>query len=230
MDQEPDALNQDPEQIRQQIEETRSSLTEKLETLEGTVRGTVQEAKASVEDTIETVKTKVQETVATVKRTFDLKYQVQQHPWSMTGGSVVAGFLLGSLARPRSSHRGSSTFAASRSHAPGVASSLSGGSSPPTDGASSGSSFLAPLRQQFDEEIHQVKALALGTLFGVLRDYVNASVPPHLAPEVTKIIDNVTTKLGGKLMPSPVLETSIEEAFRRRQGTESRAASGRPTL
>jgi hypothetical protein len=55
-------------------------------------------------------------------------------------------------------------------------------------------------------------------------------LPPTFAPEATKIIDNVTTKLGGKLMPSPVLESSIEEAFQRRKRTESRAAGTSPAL
>ena len=32
-----------------------------------------------------------------VKRTFDLRYQTQQHPWLMVGGSVMAGFTAGKL-------------------------------------------------------------------------------------------------------------------------------------
>src|SRR5262245_5136733 len=94
-------MAEEPDVIRQQIDETRSSLTEKLETLEGQVRGTVREAKASVEDTIESVKASVQHSVASVKRTFDVRYQTERHPWAMVGGSVVAGFVIGSLVAGR---------------------------------------------------------------------------------------------------------------------------------
>jgi len=55
--------------IRQQMEETRSSLQEKLETLEHQVVNTVQESVAAVTDTVESVKTAVQDTVDTVKDT-----------------------------------------------------------------------------------------------------------------------------------------------------------------
>ena len=55
--------------IRKKMEETRTSLTEKLETLEEQVAGTVQGATAAVSDTVETVKDSVEETVSTVKDT-----------------------------------------------------------------------------------------------------------------------------------------------------------------
>jgi hypothetical protein len=35
---------------------------------------------------------------AEVGRWFDLRSQVDEHPWEMVGGSLVAGFLAGSLA------------------------------------------------------------------------------------------------------------------------------------
>ena len=45
---------------------------------------------------METVKGTVGETVETVKRTFDVPYQVDQHPWLMVGGATLAGYMLGS--------------------------------------------------------------------------------------------------------------------------------------
>src|SRR5436305_1512 len=91
-------ITDDQHQIRQDIEQTRESLTEKLEVLEyevketiadakDTVTGTIETAKQTVEDITSNVKETVQDTVATVKRTFDLPYQVNQHPWGMIGGS-----------------------------------------------------------------------------------------------------------------------------------------------
>ncbi len=55
--------------------------------------GTVQSAQETVEDSIQMAK----DTVATVKRNFDIKYQVEQHPWAMVGGCFVAGLALGGL-------------------------------------------------------------------------------------------------------------------------------------
>src|SRR5262245_55877302 len=98
--------DEQPKVIRHQMEETRASLTEKLETLEhqvvGTVQGatsavteTVENVKEAVAETVETVKGTVRETVETVKETFDLSRQVDRHPWLMVGGSVALGFLCG---------------------------------------------------------------------------------------------------------------------------------------
>jgi phosphate uptake regulator len=74
-------MDDSPEVIRLQMEETRASLSEKLETLEQQVVGTVQDARAAVTDTVETVKEAVHETVETVKDTFDIGAQMQRHPW-----------------------------------------------------------------------------------------------------------------------------------------------------
>jgi ElaB/YqjD/DUF883 family membrane-anchored ribosome-binding protein len=110
-------MDPQPDVIREQIEETRSSLTEKLETLEAEVKGTVESAKEAVQETLETAKETVQDTISsvketvhnaseTVKRTFDLPYQVDRHPWGMVllsfaGGLVGGAFLGGRMKSPR---------------------------------------------------------------------------------------------------------------------------------
>jgi len=97
--------------IRQQMEDTRSSLQDKLETLEEQVKSTVQEAtdtvatvkdtvetvKESVKESVETVKESVQDTVTSVKNAFNLDRQVREHPWAMFAGATVLGFLGGRL-------------------------------------------------------------------------------------------------------------------------------------
>src|SRR5687767_8119381 len=107
-----DKLGDDPEQIQQDIEVTRGSITQKLEALEEKVTSTVQNAKETVEETITNVTSSVQDTVDNVKRTFDLRHQVEQHPWAMVGGSVVVGLALGSLLEGRRT----SSFNRLRSH------------------------------------------------------------------------------------------------------------------
>jgi len=72
--------------IRKQMEETRTSLTEKLETLENKVVGTVQEATSMVSNTVEAVKETVQETVASVQSTVaTVKDSVQDTVGTVTG-------------------------------------------------------------------------------------------------------------------------------------------------
>lgn len=64
-----DIAEQEPEEIRLQIDETRSAITEKLEALEGTFVDTVQSAKDTVQETIDSATQKVEETISTVKET-----------------------------------------------------------------------------------------------------------------------------------------------------------------
>src|SRR4029077_13252856 len=84
---------QDTDEMRQEIDCTRSAMADKLEALEDRVMGTVQSAQETVQDSIQMAK----DTVATVKRSFDVKYQVEQHPWAMVGGCFFVGLALGGL-------------------------------------------------------------------------------------------------------------------------------------
>jgi hypothetical protein len=206
-----------PEVIRHQIDQTRSSLTEKLETLECQVRDTVSGAKVTVEETIQNVKSTVHETMASVKRTFDLKYQVERHPWAMFGGSVLAGFLMGKYGTARSS----------------AAEGLQGPSRLPRDGAPreevpvpfhaaerstaqtapSPRSAISRLVHQFDDEIEQVKEIAIGAAVGVLQDLARDALP-QFRQEIDEIMQSATRKLGGKPMPRRSRESASLSAGR----------------
>jgi len=127
-------LEQSIEETRQDIEDKRASMSEKLELLEERVRGTLEETRSAVEGIVENVKETVDETVGAVKETvegarstvdnlvenvketmddtatmvkqsFDLHYQVEQHTWLMVGGSVMLGYLLGSWMYSGSSYQ-----------------------------------------------------------------------------------------------------------------------------
>jgi ElaB/YqjD/DUF883 family membrane-anchored ribosome-binding protein len=119
-------MDNETEVILEQMEGTRASLAEKLETLENQVVGTIQEAtstvaetvqqvkeavtgtvdtvKETVEGTVEAVKETVEGTVETVKETFDVRRQVAAHPWLLFGGSVAAGFVAARLMHYGRSH------------------------------------------------------------------------------------------------------------------------------
>jgi len=217
--------------IRQQMEETRSALTEKLEKLENQVIGTVQDAtsavaetvgtvKEAVQDTVASVKESVSETVETVKETFDLPRQVEKRPWTMLVGSAALGFLggylLGGGKEERSRDRvaggphygrarsGREEFYASRSTGNGNGYGSSTASETTTPASSAGTprreehGWLDSLGTTFQSELSQLKGLAVGAMFGLLRDMLSRSMPEPMQQQVTELVDNLTTKLGGQ--------------------------------
>lgn len=235
MDQEPDLTKKPPEEIRHEIDETRSSLTQKLETLEDQVRDTVHGAKETVEETIENVKYTVQDTVEAVKRTFDLSYQTQQHPWAMFGGSVATGFLVGTFF-PNVTGGGSSSHASGSMLGAlgGTASSGNGSQGTSVRGAeayhaSSEPGWFGTLLHRFDREIGQLKEVAIGAAAGLLRDWLKQSLPPALAPQVADLIDSATTKLGGRPVPGPVVE-NLSNPFGSREREPSQSHYANPTI
>lgn len=84
---------QEPEQIRQQIVETRAALADKLGNLETEVMGTVEVAKQSVQDKVEDV-----------KRAVDLREYIRERPWTWFGGSIAAGVATALLLSPQRRH------------------------------------------------------------------------------------------------------------------------------
>jgi ElaB/YqjD/DUF883 family membrane-anchored ribosome-binding protein len=175
-----------PEEIREQMAETRAALADKIEKLEDKVLGTVETAQTSVEQTAESVKETVQETAATIQRTFDLKHQVECNPWLMVGGSVLAGYVLGYFVNgrrqslPTSSERGTD---------------LKSVRPPGTENDRAGT---------FDEEIQMVKGLAIGVAAGLLRDGLKEAMP-SLAAELDQVVNSATRKLGGHPIEGPIL-------------------------
>ena len=88
------------EEIRQQLEETKTHLTEKLGSLEQQVAETVQSTGAvvnatveNVQETVESVTGAVQDAVRSVGNVFDVPAHVQAHPWISVGGAALFGFL-----------------------------------------------------------------------------------------------------------------------------------------
>src|SRR5262249_34514997 len=201
-------MDDSPEVIRQQMEETRASLSEKLETLEQQVVGTVKDARAAVNETVETVKGAVHDTVETVKETVDVRRQVERHPWAMLGGSIVLGYLGGRLYERLEAP--SPQWAPSGINGEYSPAQYTNGSSPPQplreelSEPESGHSLL----HQFEPEIAKLKGLALGAVLGVLRDIVTAQVPDPLKPQVSDVMNGITVKLGGQPIHGQLLQST----------------------
>jgi len=224
------------------MEATRSSLCEKIETLENKVINTVTGATDAVTETIGTVKDTVQETVESVKGTardtvqtvrdaFDLRRQVCRHPWPALGGAVAAGFLLerlieyekssgpskrsGGVARSLGDLTNGQSFAYERP-TPVDAETVRPQMNAPNARARSTSGWLSDLGRQFEPEINKLKAMAIGTGLGLARDLLLQSVPQHLRPGLNDLVHGVTTKLGGEsFRPGAFAEPSAND---QRQG------------
>jgi len=101
-----------PEQIEQEMAQTRESLTEKVAALESQVVGSVQTAADTLTGTVDAVKSLVSngpgvvtDTVReaatavseSVKKVFDISGHVRDNPWTSVGVSTGLGFLTGLL-------------------------------------------------------------------------------------------------------------------------------------
>lgn len=184
------------EVIRDRMEETRSSLADKVDALEGKIMGTVESATSSVAETVETVKEKVEETVETVKEAFNLRRHIERHPWLAMGASVATGYFAGSwLLLP------SPPEALPPPPAPVE-------TRPPREYSTNGNHGNGRAQVESDPEeeepgflqtgLELLKGLAVGSVMGLVRDMVTHSAPQSMVEDLTKLVDDVTTRLGGK--------------------------------
>jgi ElaB/YqjD/DUF883 family membrane-anchored ribosome-binding protein len=242
-----DELN-DPEAIRQQMEQTRESLQSKLEILEQQVKETVEEATGAVSETaqavketvenvkdtlqgtVETVKDTVQDTVETVKDTFDLNKHVQEHPWLMCAGAAALGFAgarlltrIGGMQESRVPSYSAAPQMTGGTNGRYAQNYYSPPPQPPAPPAPPQRSWWSKIAENYSEELDKVRWLAIGTLGSVVREMVASNVGPDLSEKVKEVIDSVTKKAGGQIVEGPIL-TSSEET---RCGDEPRSVHQR---
>lgn len=203
-----DRAEPNTDEMRQEIDNTRSDLADKLEALEGRVMGTVHSAQETVEDSLQMAK----DTVATVQRNFDIKYQVRQHPWVMVGGSFFVGLALGSLflkVRRRPSSQASDHLAGNETPLARIPRPFADGSygSLETHRPQSLSAARPGFFGQFQEDIDKVKGMAISYVMGLARDSIKDAVP-QLASQIDELVNSVATKLGS----TPVQQRSMPAA------------------
>lgn len=193
--------NHETDVIKRQIEQTRTTLSQKVKALEQQVERTVQGAADTVEN---------------IKKTFDIRNQVANHPWGMMAGSMATGFLSGMLLRravqaaqpvqgPIFPER-AATVARPNGNAvreyPGAdlssARSEAFSTRPQT-------SWLGQLGTLFEGEIGKLKGTAIGTMIGAVRDLISESLPEHLRPRLEEMAKDITVKLGGEPVRGPIL-------------------------
>ncbi|HTU19225.1 MAG TPA: hypothetical protein VMG10_14285 [Gemmataceae bacterium] len=199
------------ELIKQQMGQTRASLTEKLETLEtkvfstvgattDTVAQTVHEVGATVRETAQDVRATMHETMDSMRDALDLSQQMHQHPWLMLGGSVLAGYVGGLVLDNLERGRMPSLPIAAEQLLPRSSEVRERVEAHPP-AQRTGSSFFRALAESFAPELDKLKRAALGMAMGVVREKISESVPPHLREHVTELVDRVTVKLGGEPPP-----------------------------
>lgn len=190
-------MENEAELIRDQMRETRTSLSEKLEALQeqvlGTVEGTtrsvtetVESVKEAVEGTVATVTESVQDTVDSVKHTFDVREQMQKHPWLMVGGAVVAGYVGGRLLMGR-------THTALPPPSDGFATPLASAAA-----RASRPSEPSWLDRVAGPLLKQAEELALGVIAGVAADLVKTSAPEPLRDQLNEMVEQFASGLGAK--------------------------------
>jgi hypothetical protein len=194
--------------IRRQIDQTRVSLTEKLETLEDQVKRTVDTVTSEVANTVKAVTSTVENTVGAVKRTFDIPYQVQRHPYALVGGALLCGAALGYRVGRRRAEYHLHWPAPRPAPAPAYRpeSFVRGdGHGPQAGRAESGPGFSSRLLEPVVGEFDKIKATAVGALMGVVRDAVKRSLPPSLHEHVEEIMNGITRRAGGQPFEGPLL-------------------------
>jgi len=210
----------DPNLIREQMEQTRGDITEKLEILENRVAATVQEATQevaqavqavsdSVQDTVEAVTESVHDTVGTVKETvedtltavkggvgaikdmFDIPAHVERYPWIAVGGSAVCGYFIGEYFYREKAPIRKPVFTPATTLSDGI---------PKTNGRHP--RWTESLLDKMAPELKQLGSLALGALMGMVRETVTSAADENLKGQLEEIVDNITKKLGGTPLSS----------------------------
>jgi len=224
------------EVIREEMEEKRASLADKVEALESQVLGTVHSATETVSSAVEGAKEvvasvtegakhvveTVSETVDAVKEKLSVRRCVEQYPWASVGVSVAAGF---GLAQLLPAHRSTS---GDRSEALPPAS--SGGYSP----SSTASSYQPPRQEESHSALTgmlgkaagTVGSLAVGTLMSAIKGLVTQSLPQQWQSELTRLVDDITTQVGGKVMQGNPLQELLSSLSHHQDGEQSRSGNG----
>jgi hypothetical protein len=157
-------MDQRTEPIRQDIDAIRDSMTDKIEQIETKIKGTV-------EDT---------------RRMVDIKYQVSQRPWAALGVSLLVGYTLGSIGgdqKHKQPQRGESFRYYEQPHDDRARSAREHDTqhssfTPPADTRHADKpGMLDQIMDQFGDEFQLLKAAAVTSVIGLVRDAVRQNLP-----------------------------------------------------
>ena len=175
-------MDQRPDNIRQDVDSIRDSMTDKMMQLEDRIKGTVED------------------TTTAVKQTLDVKYQVGQRPWSALGVAMLAGYALGTMgdSGPRYDQHRDYRREGERPTSPTSATSQEPG-------------IVDQLMSQFSGEIELVKAAAMASVVDMVRGVIRQNLP-GLSEEHTRISAQRTAQqpaTGTAPVPKPVTPPEV---------------------
>ena len=221
------------DRMRETLESTRSAVEDIVENVKGTVddtvgtvKETVDQARSTVDSLVENVKDTMTSATATVQRSFDVQYQMEQRPWLMLGGAVLAGYVIGTWTTQESArqsrYRSQGTYYNDDDNL--YAAAMSSGATPEdieeqSDDPESGHAYPSHMpkpAQRYSHggsqayEQHQPQESKLGQFheewnvlksvaLGTLMGAIQAMVRqemPRLAPQIDNVINRVSAKLG----------------------------------
>jgi hypothetical protein len=172
-------------------------LVGKIDSLEKQVR-------AAVDGGAESFKEKVEQVAQSVKQTLDLRHQIEQHPWAALGGSLVVGYLVGSLvSRERAISAATGREATtdgdigSNLERPPAAMGLSATERSPSATRSYGResendvpTFVEELIQQLAPELRELKVLAIRVAAELLKEVIEQALESVRSSRVPRTTDS----------------------------------------
>jgi len=215
------------------MEETRSSLTEKLEALETKVTGqvvqpvadavekvtdaatdivenvkdTVQAVTGKVEDVVHTVTEKVENTALAVASAFSLREHTERRPWLVFGIAATTGCVVGSFMGRRAARPQPSTeagpFTRPRHHAKGTNGAAHHAETPATKRTPK--SKPAQQESWVGDQMRRLKGLGIAALMGFVRDLARHAIPGALGTRIVEEVENMTTRLGAEPIHGDIL-------------------------
>jgi len=225
--------------LENRVSKTVTNAAETVESVRSTVQATVNGAaetissiKLAMQDTVDSVRDSVQDAADSVRQTLDLRRQVKRQPWTMIAGATAVGFGVGVIVTrieaPKKSRvplRGSGRSQAndrsencpSNRHDSSDGLAVPSSASPQLIGEqnerySSPNSFV---ENPWTPAVNRLKGLAIGVMFGLLREVLSKSMPDAFNGQIGEVIDNATTSLGGERISGRILPSGWGEELMR---------------
>jgi ElaB/YqjD/DUF883 family membrane-anchored ribosome-binding protein len=202
--------------VTDKVESTTAAVTDTVASVKEAVQDTVNTVTGSVHDTVDSVRHTMADTVESVKETFDVPRYFREYPWAAFGAAVAAGFTGGVVLTPagnrmpRLQSRGRPFFATPPSSSNGEGReqqrvSAPASSAPSSEPATSG--WTSGIAAKFGPELEKVKGVALGAVFGLVRDWLGRSASGPIGERLGEVIDDVTRKFGGEPFAHNLLDS-----------------------